>query len=66
MDEKELYRLVLSKCHRCPIRDMVGELKNPSNVYVEEYIRIRDEVLKSEKLKQKPLLLKRIKNVFKN
>lgn len=66
MDEKELYRLVLSKCHRCPVNDTYKELTNPSGVYAEEFARIRDEILKSEKLKQKLSLLKRIKNVFKN
>lgn len=62
MDEKELHRLVLSKCHRCPVSDIEEELRNPSGVYVEEYSRIWNEILKSEK----PSLLKRIKNVFKN
>lgn len=44
------------------------ELTNPSGVYAEEFARIRDEILKSEKPKQKPKqnpsLLKRIKNLF--
>lgn len=62
MDEKELHKLVLSKCHRCPMNDTEEELRNPSGVYVEEYARITDEILKSEKSS----LIKRIKNVFKN
>lgn len=60
MDEKELHKLVLSKC---PIRDTVGELKNPSGVYAEEYSRIWNEI-KSEMPKQNPSLLKKIKNIF--
>lgn len=63
MDEKELHRLVLSKCHRCPIRDTVGELKYLSGVYAEEYSRIWNEI-KSEMPKQNPSLLKKIKNIF--
>lgn len=50
MDEKELNKLVLSKCHRCPINNTEEELRNPSGVYAEEYSRIWDKI-KSEMTK---------------
>lgn len=44
MNKQELHLLVQSKCHRVPLSDTIGGLKNPTGVLAEEYSRIWKEL----------------------
>lgn len=43
MNKQELHLLVQNKCHRVPLSDTIGELKNPTGILAEEYSRIMKE-----------------------
>lgn len=51
MNKQELHLLVQSKCHRVPLSDTIGELKNPTGILAEEYSRIWKELKEQKRRK---------------
>lgn len=48
MTEIDLHLLVQSKCHRVPLSNTIGELKNPTGILAEEYSRIMKDMKEYE------------------
>lgn len=51
MNKQELHLLVQSKCHRVPLSNTIGELKNPTGILAEEYSRIWKELKEQKRRK---------------
>lgn len=51
MTKVDLHLLVQSKCHRVPLSDTIGELKNPTGILAEEYSRIWKELKEQKRRK---------------
>lgn len=51
MDEYELHKLVLSKCHRVPLDNTIEQFQNPTGILASEYKKIRDEIINNENIK---------------
>lgn len=58
MNKQELHLLVQSKCHRVPLSDTIGELKNPTGILAEEYSRIWKELKEQKRRKIWEFLVK--------
>ena len=51
MTKVDLHLLVQSKCHRVPLSNTIGELKNPTGILAEEYSRIWKELKEQKRRK---------------